>query len=48
MNSKKREIGMEFNYTPKYPVQTLQKAIEILMYIKENGVYGWAYNCRIK
>ena len=37
MNSKKREIGMEFNYTPKYPVQTLQKAIEILMYIKENG-----------
>ena len=28
---------MEFNYTPKYPVQTLQKAIEILMYIKENG-----------
>lgn len=35
--SKKRGIFMEFNYTPKYPVQTLQKAIEILMYIKENG-----------
>lgn len=35
--SEKGEEYMEFNYMPKYPVQTLQKAIDILMCIKETN-----------
>lgn len=27
---------MEFNHVPKYPVQTLQKSVEILLCIKES------------